>query len=207
MSEKKATSAGTALIYAVIGIALMIGGMWLYKNWHPEFLKSLEEQGILLNPGKTVAVIGVFLILFKVIEIFYLTPLRDAIDTRNGDLERTFTEAENLRAEMTQMKSDYEKRLADTEAKAREQIQTQIREAQDLRKNLMSEASARADELVKRAQDEIAGERAKALADIRLQVTNLSLLAAERILGESVDTDKNRKLIDDFIDKAEVPSA
>jgi hypothetical protein len=64
MSEKKATSAGTALIYAVIGIAMMVGGMWLYKNWHPEFLKSLEEQGILLNPGKTVAVIGVFLILF-----------------------------------------------------------------------------------------------------------------------------------------------
>jgi F-type H+-transporting ATPase subunit b len=105
------------------------------------------------------------------------------------------------------MKSDYEKRLADTEAKAREQIQTQIREAQDLRKNLMSEASAKADELVRRAQEEIAGERAKALADIRLQVTNLSLLAAERILGESVDTDKNRRLIDEFIEKAEVPGA
>jgi F-type H+-transporting ATPase subunit b len=190
----------------VAGAAMMFGGMYVSTAKVID-LSALAEQGIPLDLGKTIATIGVLLILFPVIKFFFITPLMEAIQTRNSDLEKTFSEAENLRAEMASMKTDYERRLADTEAKAREQIQAQIREAQELRKSLMAEATARADEMVKRAQDEIEAERQKALGGIRLQVANLSLLAAERILKENVDTERNRKIVDEFIDTVEVPTS
>ena len=207
MSELKKSSAVSTWAMVLIGLVLMFGGMYVSTDWTKGNIKALEAMGILLDPGKTIAVIGVFLILFKVINNFYLVPLHDAITTRNTDLESTFTEAENLRVQMDTLKSDYEKRLVQTEADARDKIQAQIREAQDLRKTLMSEASAKADEMVKRAQDEIASERDRALAGIRIQVANLTMLATEKILNENMDNDRNRRLIDEFLDKVEVPTA
>ncbi|MBS1724224.1 MAG: F0F1 ATP synthase subunit B [Armatimonadetes bacterium] len=207
MSDQKQSSGLPAWVMYILGPLFMVGGFWVSVNVTHGNIKSLEEQGIPLDPGKTLAVIGVFLILFKVIESFYIMPLRDAIGTRNSDLESTFSEAENLRTQMADLKTDYERRLAATEADAREKIQAQIKEAQELRKTLMGEASAKADELVKRAQDEIAQERDRALAGIRLHVANLTLQATEKILSENMDNDRNRKLIDEFLDKVEVPTA
>jgi F-type H+-transporting ATPase subunit b len=189
-----------------IGAGLMFGGMYVSTAKVID-LSALAEQGIPLDLGKTIATIGVLLILFPVVKFFFVSPLMEAIQTRNSELEQTFSEAETLRAEMASMKSDYERRLAETEAKAREQIQAQIREAQELRKALMAEAASRADELVRRAQEEIEGERQRAVAGIRLQVANLSLLAAERILKENVDSERNRRLVEEFIDSVEVPTA
>ena len=194
---------GVALI---VGAALMFAGMYVSTAKLID-LSALAEQGIPLDLGKTIATVGVLLILFPVIKFFFVAPLMEAIQTRNTELEKTFSEAEELRTEMASMKSDYERRLADTEAKAREQIQAQIREAQELRKSLMAEATSRADEMVKRAQDEIEAERQKALGGIRLQVANLSLMAAEKILKESVDTERNRKIVEEFIDTVEVPAS
>ena len=108
---------------------------------------------------------------------------------------------------MTATKADYEARLVETEASAREQIQTEIKKAQELRKSIQAEASAKADELLVKAREEIASERDRALVDMRVHVATLSLLATEKILGENMDNERNRKLIDEFIDNVEVPNA
>ncbi|MCB0824738.1 MAG: F0F1 ATP synthase subunit B [Armatimonadetes bacterium] len=206
MSEKsypKKSSAPMTIGMIIVGAALMYGGMYMSSNVTLGFQESLNEQGILLDLGKTIAVIGVFLILFKVLDLFFFNPLHVAIDTRTDDLERTFGEAESLRAEMTQMKSEYEKRLADTEADARAQIQAQIKEAQDLKKSLMADAQRQADDYKQTAIAEIDAEKKKVMTELRVEVTKLSLQATEKILGANVDSDRNRKLIDEFLTSVE----
>ncbi|MDH4387702.1 MAG: F0F1 ATP synthase subunit B [Fimbriimonas sp.] len=162
------------------------------------------HQPITIEFGKTIGSIGVFIALFPVIESFFVKPLTAAIDERNTNLETTFSEVETLRNEMTTMKGDYEKRIASTEAEAREKINAQIKEAQSLRQSLMAEAAAKSDALVKQAQEEIASEKAKVLGELRTHVTDLSLTAAEKVVGANMDTAANRKLIADFIADLEV---
>lgn len=197
---------------AVIGIVMMAGGWYLSKNMETispsfyEMLHKLEEQGVPFDPGKTISAMGVFFILFPVIRTFYFNPLNEAIDERTNTLDQTFAEAEALRTEMTTMKGDYEKRLAATEASAREQIQAQIKEAQTLRDTLKAEATGQAEEYKKRAIAEIDAEKSKVITELRVRVVNLSLQAAEKVLGESVDNDKNRRLVEEFIDQVEVPA-
>ena len=203
MSNEPKKSGPPFILLLIIGIVLMAGGYWVSLNT-VELRHTLTEKGIPLDLGITVAVIGVFLILFPVLQSFYFRPLSDAINERTNALESTFGEAESLRSEMTKMKSDYEQRLAATEAEARSQIQAQIKEAQELRQNLMSEASSKADELVKRAHQEIEAEKQKVLGQLRAEVVNLTLTATERILGENMDSEKNRKLVAEFIDNVEV---
>ena len=207
----------------VVGIVFMVAGMVINSqisrseeefkaavgtkdpgHFKVEALNKLEEQGLPVNPGITVATIGVLLITFPAIAAFYTKPLKASLDERNGNLESTFQEVESLRNEMTAMKSDYEKKLAASESDAREKINAQIKEAQALRQTLMAEAASKSDALIKQAQEEIAGEKSKALREIQVHVTDMALLAAEKVVGKNMDTDTNRKLVADFIKDLEV---
>lgn len=207
MSTQPKPSSGSIWPGIAIGVVAMLGGAYLsYNEIELPGQAAIQKLGIPADFGMTIATIGVFLILFPVIKFFFVQPLDDAITERSTNLENTFSEAENLRTEMQRMRAEYEARLAETESNAREQIQAQIREAQNLRGQLMSEASARADEMVQRAHQEIEAEKTKAIAEIRLQVVDLTLTAAGKIVGENMDNDRNRRLVNDFIDKVEVPT-
>ncbi|MEQ1822808.1 MAG: F0F1 ATP synthase subunit B [Fimbriimonadaceae bacterium] len=209
MSTAK-SSPGGAVIGIVAGLVLAVLGSQMAVKQTPEavygFTHKLAESGVPLDLGKTLATLGVFLILFPVVKIFFVQPLGDAINGRAAELESTFSEAESLRADMTTLKSGYEKRLAETEANAREQIQTEIRKAQDLRAQLEADARSKADDYLKKAQAEIDSEKNRVITDLRIHVVDLTMGATEKILGENVDNDRNRKLVNEFIDKIEVPA-
>lgn len=194
------------LILVIVGAALAAGGAWFSYNVHPEFQTKVVEMGIPLDLGKTIAMIGMFLLLFPVLRMFYFAPLSEAIHNRTTELEGTFKEAEDLRAEMTQLRADYEKRLAETEAQAREQIQAQIKEAQALRDSLRAESVQQAEEMKRRALEEIESEKQHILTDLRLHVVNLTLVATEKLVGQNVDSATNRKLVEEFLDKVEAPA-
>ncbi len=206
MTTHSEKSGVPGIVKIVIGLVLMFGGYWFSENVHLAFQESLAKQGIPLDIGMTFSAIGVFLVLMPLLKKFYFDPLGEAIGSRSAELEKTFSEAEALRAEMASLKADYEQRLAKTEADAREKIQAEIHAAQEMRKQLMVEASAKADEFLKKAQEDISLERDKVLKDLRVQVVNLTLQATERILGDNIDDARNRKLVQDFIERAEVPS-
>lgn len=201
----KGPSAGSLVGMFILGVGAIVGGAIIdQQKMFYSMEHSLHGMGIPLEIGKTIATIGVFLIMFKILHLFFFGPLFEAINGRTTELENTFGEAESLRNEMNQLKSDYEKRITDTEASAREQIQAQIKEAQDLKKELMADAQRKAEEYKQQAISEIDAEKRKAMVDLRVHVTNLSLQATEKILSESVDNDRNRKLIDEFLSTVEV---
>lgn len=204
ISNKRAGAVSVNLMLIIAGILLFALGRFVMTGdaYKPNIL-----EGIDLHLGETVTSIGVFLFLIGLISGIFVKPLAEAINNRTSELEKTFSEAEDLAKKMEATKVEYEARLAETEASAREQIQGEIKKAQDLRKQLEADAAANADALLKKAQAEIAAERDRALVDLRVHVATLSLLATERILEENMDNERNRKLIDDFIDQVEVPNA
>jgi len=197
-------------VFCIVGLAIAFGGSQMAVNHQPaglyEITENLTKQGIPLDLGKTVATLGAFIFLFPVIKVFFINPLGEAINGRAAELENTFSEAESLRTEMTTLRTNYEKRLAETEANAREQIQSEIRRAQELRAQLEADARARADEYLKKAQDEIDMEKNRVITDLRIHVVDLTMGATEKVLGENVDSERNRKLVNEFIDKIEVPA-
>ncbi|HEY3781099.1 MAG TPA: F0F1 ATP synthase subunit B [Fimbriimonadaceae bacterium] len=164
----------------------------------------LQQLG--LNLKTALVQMGAVVLMFPFVDQFFLAPLREAMYERTQKIEETYTEIETLRDQMAQVKVDYEKRLEQTEAEAREQIQSQIKEAQELRTQLMHEAAAKAEELVRRAQDEIENEKKKVIGELRLEVVNLTLSATEKILGENMNSERNRKLVEDFINTVEAPA-
>lgn len=202
------------IVKLVVGLAMAVGGFklsqmaqdsvnggGLYNMTH-----SLGEMGIPIDIGITIAVIGVFLIVFPAIQSFYLKPLEEAVNDRTSRLENTFTEAETLRSEMTQMRTDYEARLVKAESEARAAIQDEIKKAQDLRAQMQAEVAAQRADMLAKADEDIAAQRAGVISQLRTQTVNLTMNATEKLIGTKLDAETDRKLIEDFIANAEVPS-
>ena len=57
-----------------------------------------------------------------------------------------------------------------------------------------------------RAQESIDRERNKAIAEIRSQVVNLSIMASSRIIQQTISHQSAEKLVDDFIEEIGVLS-
>lgn len=202
MSEQK-SSLGNPVVNFVVGPILMVAGMYVSKNT-AQLQERATQMGLPLDPGKTLAIVGVFLILFPVINLFFVKPLQDAIGNRTRELESTFGEAENLRSEMATLKTEYEQRITATEADARSQIQAQIAEAQELKKKLTADAVATTEDMKRQAAIDIEANKKQVMGQLRVHVANLSFQATEKIMKENLDSDRNRKLIDDFLATAEV---
>lgn len=187
-----------AIVNFVAGLLLIVAGSTFLSH------AEVPIPGLSLNLGKTVSMLGVLLVMFPIIKQFYVQPLEEAIHDRNSNLEQTFAEAESLKERMQALKSSYEEKLAAAEADARAQIQSAINEANQMKAKILDDAKVQADEIRQRGAEEMEREKQKMLVDLRTHVVDLTLNATEKIIGQSMDEQKQRELIGRFIENAEV---
>ena len=57
------------------------------------------------------------------------------------------------------------------------------------------------EQMLEQASQTIRQEKDKALQELRHQATDLAILAAGKLLEENLDDERNRKIVDDFIDR------
>jgi ATP synthase, F0 subunit b len=140
-----------------------------------------------------------FVILLFLLRQFLFAPVTGLLEQRQKDISNTYEQLENDQKQMAALRAEYEQRLSSIEAEGRERINTMIREAQASRDQLLHEAQNRSKEIVARAEEEVAREREQALITIRQQVVDLALGAATKVIGDGLDEQRHRRLIDEFI--------
>ena len=157
----------------------------------------LNQLGI--KPELLVVQIIGFLILVFLLNRFMFTPLFGIVDKRRADIQATYDQMDQDRARMEEVRREYEQRLAGIEAEAREKIQAAIKEAQTLRDQMLADAHQQAETIVQRGQNESERERQKAFLEMRQDIVNLAVSAAEKVVGDALDAPRHSKIVDDFI--------
>lgn len=153
---------------------------------------NIDPRAILVN------VFG-FVALWLLLQRMVFAPIGRLLAERQEDINKTYDQLDADRQHMESLRTDYERRLTQIEAEAREKIQGAIKEAQAARDQIVGEANTRSREMISRAEEEIARERAESLITLRQQVVDLALGAATKIIGDNLDGARQRRLIDDFI--------
>src|SRR5205807_1182899 len=118
------------------------------------------------------------IVLVWMLKRLFFQKVLDVLDQRRHEVQDTFDKMESDRQAMESARTDYEKRLANIEAEAREHIQAAVKEAQQLREQLIADSRGQADALLKHAQEEIGREKQKALVELRTEVAELAVGAA-----------------------------
>ena len=144
-----------------------------------------------------------FLILLLVLRKFAYPAILTAIAARNESIRKALDAADKARNEMKQLQSDNEKILAEAKAE-RDAL---LKEARDVKDKIIAEAkekaSAEAGRMIKAARESIQAEKATAINDMKLQMAELSVGIAEKLIRLKLKEDKAqkdlvKKLVDDI---------
>mgnify|MGYP006286496473 CR=1 FL=1 len=139
-----------------------------------------------------------FLILLIALRVFLWNPILQRIDERRERLEQEKEDAEAAAELRAEVEANREQMLEEAREEARGVIAEARTEAEQLKERALREADAEAERMVAEAREEAEEERNRVLGQMRGQIAALATAAAQRIIGESLDEQRQRALVDSF---------
>ncbi len=150
-------------------------------------------------------VVNFGLLLFLLWVIAY-KPVLKMLNERKQKIQESLEYAESVKKQAAEQQKEFEQRIAEArrEAQAAAAIAAQAGEKE--REAILAQARADARKLVEQAKEQIEHERKQMLAELRQEVVQLSLLAAQKAVSQSLDEQAHRRLVADFLAQADAAS-
>ncbi|KNZ43195.1 hypothetical protein AKG39_02840 [Acetobacterium bakii] len=142
-----------------------------------------------------------FIIFVLIIKHFFYEKVKVIIAKRQDDVSAEIVGATEKNATAGKLKLEYEGLLADIRAKENEIIREANTEGQAQRHDIVEKAHGEAKVILAKAMAEIELEKRKAMNEVKSNIVDLSLFAAEKIIHKSMDQKQHEAMILDFIDK------
>lgn len=142
-----------------------------------------------------------FLLVVLMLKKLAWGPLMDMIEERREKIISEFDAIDMQREDVAKQKLAYEDKLKEIENERREKLLEGVNEGQKIANELKATAQAEAKETITRAKAESEREITKAKAQLKNDMVDITMLAAEKLLGEKLTEEKDRQLVGGFIDK------
>ncbi len=154
-------------------------------------------------PATNELVIGglAFLILLVAMYKFAFPAIQNGMNARTQKIRDNLDEAERTKSEASRILEDYQRQLADAKSESARIIDEARQTAEQMRRDLMVRAEAEVTELRDRTRSEIDAAQQRAVADLRDQVSQLAIGAAEVVVQKNLDRDTNRALVERYIEQ------
>jgi F-type H+-transporting ATPase subunit b len=158
---------------------------------------GITDLGI--NLPVLVAQIVNFSFLLLLMRLFIYKPVLKMLDERRERIREGLSAAERGRETAAEANREAQAQIdaARTEGQAIVAQAQQV--AQRLQEEGRAQAATQADALLERARSEIQLERDTAIAELRKEFADLTISAAEKVIGQSLDRGAHQRLIDDAL--------
>ncbi|HWD42710.1 MAG TPA: F0F1 ATP synthase subunit B [Actinomycetota bacterium] len=124
-----------------------------------------------------------------------------AFKDRRANIEGKLEQAEKDREDAEQLLEQYRRRLRDAEDETKQILDEARTNADRVRRELLAKAETDAGRELDRARQAIRAERDQAIRQLRNEVGTLAVELATRVVGDSLDRDRQLRLIDEYIDE------
>jgi F-type H+-transporting ATPase subunit b len=161
----------------------------------------MESPMVDVNVLKMALILVNFIIFFLIIRHFFYGKINEVIKNRQESIENEITSAESKNIEAEQLKLKYEEQLASLEEEGRKIVNDARQKAEAQHLEIIKRAEQEAHEMMLKAQADIQREKDKAVDDIRSNIIDISILAAEKVVETSIDRESHLALIESFIDE------
>ena len=140
------------------------------------------------------------LIIFLLFKKFLYDRVRKFVDQRKANVDAQYVRADEAEKAALADKQKYEDKLKSVDAEADAMIKDATLRADRRSEKIITDAKEKADDMLRRAQNEIELEKKKASDDIKHEIADVSTLLAEKVLEREINSDDQRKFIDSFIE-------
>lgn len=157
----------------------------------------------LLSTSEIVAQIIGFLILLTLLKVFAWKKVLNLLDERKNRIASEFEDINNTKAEIAKLRADYEARLAAIERSAQERIQEAIVQGKIISEEARKNAQISAQEIIDNAKTSVNYELAKAKAQLRDEIIDITIKATENLIREKLTGRQDKVLVENFIKEIE----
>ena len=160
----------------------------------------MDELGF--NLPVLIAQVVNFFLLLVLLRIFLYKPVLEMLDRRAQRIREGVEAADKSKERASAGEQEVARQLD----ASREQGQALIAQAQEAANRIQEEARSQArqegETMLERARTEIQLERDQAIAELRGEFADLTVSAAEKVIGQSLDRQAHRRLIDEVLAEA-----
>ena len=157
-------------------------------------MEGLASLGI--NLPTLVAQIVNFIILFGLLYLVAYKPIMRMLDERSRRVKESMEQTEFARQQAELADEETKKRIEAAGKDGQELIARAARTGEEVRRQAQQDAKQDAEVLITRARTEIQRERDEAIDELRNEFADLAVLAAEKVIEQSLDKKAHRHLID-----------
>ncbi|MBP1222130.1 F0F1 ATP synthase subunit B [Flavobacterium sp. 1355] len=142
----------------------------------------------------------IFIVFFILLAKFAWKPILGAVKSREESINNALASAEAARREMQNLTADNERILQE----ARMERDALLKEAREMKEQIIADSKKEAQEqglkMIEQAKNAIQVEKNAAMADLKSQVSSLSLEIAEKLLKEELSNkDSQAKLVEKML--------
>lgn len=158
-----------------------------------------EGAGLTINFFWVIVSAVNFIIFFLLVWRIVLVPVGGMLRDRRERIEQGLKDADAARRDRESAADQRQAILAEARREASEILARAQRMSDEARQEGLTATQAEIERLRERAIAEIDAERVHALAEVRGQVADLALLAAGKVVGETMSEARERRLVDEFL--------
>ncbi|MGA2315450.1 MAG: F0F1 ATP synthase subunit B [Thermodesulfobacteriota bacterium] len=143
-----------------------------------------------------------FIILLVLLRLFLYKPVMKVLDERAQRTKDAMELAEAIKKEYEQAKGEVQKQIEKGRQEAQAIITQAMQVGERLKEESKQEAAKQAQVMIDRTRSELETERDKIVGDLRREFVDISIAAAEKVIKETLDREKHRKLIEETLQES-----
>ncbi len=157
----------------------------------------MEALGISIN-GIIAYVIN-FVILVVLLRMFLYKPVKNMLAQRQQRIAEGLEAADRAAQEAAQQRAKFEEDLAVARQSSQEEAKKAAEATEKMRQDILAAAQTEAEEIKTKAKEEAEQERQQVVADLQQQAAELAMQITQKVVGDAVDANAQRKLVDQFL--------
>lgn len=156
----------------------------------------MEALGI--NLGYLLVQIFNFLILFVILRAWVFKPIVGMLEERREKIAQGLEDARVAEEARAKAEEEAQKIISEAQQEANKRVREATERAEEAAREVRVAAESEAAEIRENAAAEAEQARREALGELRGQIASLAMAAAQKLIGDALDEQRQRALISDF---------
>lgn len=141
------------------------------------------------------------LVLYFILRKFLYFPIKDLLNKRQDYIMKNVEDSEKNNLKSQVALRDYELKLKEAKKEANEIVDQAKKRADDIVNKSVSDAKEESRKIMEKADQELANKKSMAMDEMKGDMVNIAILAAEKLIGENISTKKDKEIIEKSIEE------
>lgn len=195
-AKKASTRLGTAVLAA--------GGM-TFAFPALAFASEGETSGIsaiLPDMAEFIPMLIAFIVLWIVLAKFGWPKFNGMLEKREETIKDSLEKSEQARIESERVLDEYKRQLEDAKSQAAQIVADAKKTGEAVKADITDKAQSEATLMIEKAHAAIEAEKKSAISELQGSVADMSVAVASRLIGEDLNDDEHRKIVERYVNEA-----